>query len=429
MVSLPISNISHQSINILTFNDHNFNMSNESYSFQDVNQNELIADFAIERRINYKDIDYSECADISETRRRVDILKKMGKGETRVKYWNKLQCVRKDSTGCFIEMMKNYHKYEFQFHNLTKIEKVKGEGKGEEEEQNEEQHHLNKYNWVYRKLCINERHRVEMLPYNIDLKELVEDLNEMRKENNVEIIFNIGGNNQLLNNFLYHIRNLVWLNIGESKLNNIKFQSLIQVINRGGLNNLTGLVITNNVQLCKEKLIQDLKKLNKGKLQYLEGNFEVERITTNNNGHDSIIEEIEVGLDFKLMNDGKKYEYLKKKGIIKVDNENVENNNNNNNNNKVLIDFGVCHRFEWGDRVKLGLSHSHKGRSYKVKVNLEESIRRERVLSEKIERAMMRISEEEPVVKKVKKSGGGSLLFDISGQKNRNTTKKRRIKY
>lgn len=184
-------------------------------------KDELIADYTVERQIDYKDVDYLvPRQDVQDIRRRLEILRKFDNGNVRVKYWNKLQNVGKDSPACFIEMLRYVRNFEFRFHKA--IEEDSQEGSGEEVE----------WSWMFKKLQTNKKHRIEMLPGNIDLSGLVADLNEVAAD--VSVVFNIGGNRHLLSSALYSMRSLVWLNMGDSNVSNGKVHSLLQVINRGG---------------------------------------------------------------------------------------------------------------------------------------------------------------------------------------------------
>lgn len=379
----------------------------------DNNNNDADVEFdsKIQRKINYKDYDYVN-SEILEIHRRIGILKKMKDENLKVKYWNKLMESKKDSIGTFIEMLKNYRNYKFQFHDLNDNHNNHNNN-NDDLNNNNENHRLqtskDDWNWVFRKLCVNERHRVEMLPSNIELHDLVQDLNELINGMKIEIVFNIGGNNSLLSNSLYQMNSLTWLNISSSQINNSKMQCLIQVINRGLLNNLKAIVITDN-DIEKKKLEQDLKKLTRGNLQYIEANFEEFLNDCNHNDikslkENEILQEIEVNFEFKLMNDSRKLQYLINRGIIKNEEikpkDNDEDDYDNNiiqENDRILIDFGVCEKFEWNERVKLGLLNSYKSKSYKVKIDMERAKFDERVLSEKIG-GIVRMNYGKPLVK------------------------------
>lgn len=346
------------------------------------NKNELIADYTVERKIEYRDVDYFlPRQDARDIRRRLDILRNFSDGDVRVKYWSKLQNVGKDSPACFIEMMRYLGNFEFLFHSA----------KDEIE-----------WSWIFRKLQVNSRHRIEMLPGNVDLNGLITDLNELRTR--VDVLLNIGGNSHLLNNALYSLRGLVWLNVSNSNLSNDKIQSIIQVINRGGLQNLRALVLTGNPVLDMKKLEQDLRRLTKGKLQYLETDCEEGGIEgeSNNGDNGGTLERIEVSGEFKLMNDAKKFDYLVRRGII---------DGGGGTTGGILVDYIVCNAFEWGHAVKQGLATSCLGRSYRVVMDPVGALTLERAVGEKLSRYMMRKEEGSPVVKRRKrpKTGTGGL--------------------
>jgi hypothetical protein len=334
--------------------------------FFDKNGNEIVLSAQVQNKINYRDYDYSH-EKVSNVRQRLGILKKFDNRDLKIKYWNKLIATGKDSPGCFIEMIKNSRTIDFNFHNIDKNTEIE-------------------WNWVFRKLQVNQKHRIEMLPANVDLIDLVRDLNEIIYNN--KVVFNIGQNHHLLNNVLYSMNNLIWLNLTNSELTNSKIHSIFQVMNRGKLQNLRGLIITNNVNVQFEELKKDLSDLTRGKLQYLETDLKDKLEGGKENKH--LLEVINVGTEFKLMNDAKKLKYLSEIGIIE------------NKDQDVLIDFGVCQE-NWGERVKLGLIDSYKGISYKVKLNKVDAKLRERVVSEKISSSMIRsnfITNLQPLVKK-----------------------------
>lgn len=341
--------------------------------FFDKSGKEVTLDAQIHGIINYKDYDYSN-EPVKNIRQRLQILRRFGKGEIQIKYWDKLVASGKDSFGCFIEMVKNRYEIDFKFHDTVKT------------------HNEIEWNWVYRKLQVNDKHRVEMLPENIDLVGLVRDLNEIVCSN--EIMLNIGGCQHLLNNSLYSMNNLVWLNLSASQLTNSKVHSIFQVINMNRLKNLRGLVLTNNDGIKFEQLKNDLEKLVAGRLQYLETDLKDEETEMQREGDNatSVLELIAVGSEFKLMNDAKKIKYLIEIGIIEISNRDV------------LIDIGICDE-GWTERAKLGLLDGYKSLSYKVNLNKKDAKLRERVVSEKISRSMVRsefVTNLTPILKKRK---------------------------
>lgn len=357
-------------------------------------KDELIADFTVERKIEYKDVDYIvPKQDVQDIRRRLEILKKFGDGNVRVKYWNKLQNVGKDSPACFIEMLRYMRNFEFRFHKV--VEENSQEGEGEEVE----------WSWVFKKLQTSKKHRIEMLPGNIDLSGLVADLNEVRVD--LSVVFNIGGNRHLLSNALYSLRSLVWLNMSDSNVSNGKVHSLLQVINRAGLPNLCAMVLTGNPGVDMRTLEEDLRRLTTGKLQYLEGDWD--ELPEN----DSILRPLAVSGEFRLMGDAGKLAYLVRTGVVDraVD---------------VLVEYSVCNDFSWPCRVQAGVHSSSRGRSFAVNVDVERARRVGRAEGRKVAgtRADM---EGRPVVKR--RDGGKSSttrrMETKAGTKHKNKKTKR----
>lgn len=357
-------------------------------------KDELIADFTVERKIEYKDVDYIvPKQDVQDIRRRLEILKKFGDGNVRVKYWNKLQNVGKDSPACFIEMLRYMRNFEFRFHKV--VEENSQEGEGEEVE----------WSWVFKKLQTSKKHRIEMLPGNIDLSGLVADLNEARVD--LSVVFNIGGNRHLLSNALYSLRSLVWLNMSDSNVSNGKVHSLLQVINRAGLPNLCAMVLTGNPGVDMRTLEEDLRRLTTGKLQYLEGDWD----ELPENG--SILRPLAVSGEFRLMGDAGKLAYLVRTGVVDraVD---------------VLVEYSVCNDFSWPCRVQAGVHSSSRGRSFAVNVDVERARRVGRAEGRKVAgtRADM---EGRPVVKR--RDGGKSSttrrMETKAGTKHKNKKTKR----
>lgn len=306
-------------------------------------KDELIADYTVERQIDYKDVDYLvPRQDVQDIRRRLEILRRFDNGNVRVKYWNKLQNVGKDSPACFIEMLRYVRNFEFRFHKA--IEEDSQEGSGEEVE----------WSWVFKKLQTNKKHRIEMLPGNIDLSGLVADLNEVAAD--VSVVFNIGGNRHLLSSALYSMRSLVWLNMSDSNVSNGKVHSLLQVINRGGLPNLCAIVLTGNPGVDVTMLEEDLRRLTTGKLQYLEGDWD----ELPENG--AVLRPLAVSSEFRLMGDAGKLAYLVRTGLIgrAVD---------------VLVEYSVCNGFSWSSCVQAGVHSSSRGRSFAVHVDVERARR------------------------------------------------------
>lgn len=306
-------------------------------------KDELIADFTVERKIEYKDVDYIvPKQDVQDIRRRLEILKKFGDGNVRVKYWNKLQNVGKDSPACFIEMLRYMRNFEFRFHKV--VEENSQEGEGEEVE----------WSWVFKKLQTRKKHRIEMLPGNIDLSGLVADLNEVGLD--LSVVFNIGGNRHLLSSALYSMRGLVWLNMSDSNVSNGKVHSLLQVINRAGLPNLCAMILTGNPAVDMKTLEEDLRRLTTGKLQYLEGDWD----ELPENG--SVLRPLAVSGEFRLMGDAGKLAYLVRTGVVDraVD---------------VLVEYSVCNDFSWPCRVQAGVHSSSRGRSFAVHVDVERARR------------------------------------------------------
>lgn len=320
------------------------------------NQNDNAIETEIKVKIKYTDYSYTiPNESLKDIRQRLGILRKFNNRDLKLKYWEKLLISGKDSPSSFIEIIKDAKEIDFHTHN--------------HESKNEHQ-------WVIKKLQIGENHRIEMLPDNIELIELIRDLNDVNIKN--DIIFNIGKHNYLLTSLLYSMQNLVWLSMNDSGIKMNKIVSLIQAINRGQLSNLKAIVLTNNSDITMKGLKVELKKIRKGSLQYLEIDLEEE---LNEGGEDdSILEKLEIDNDkFKFMNDGKKYKYLVEKGIIKDGGEN----------SKLIIDYGVVTE-GWTERVRLGLVDSLKSTSYKVKLNKQEAVMKERAIGEKISTSTIR---------------------------------------
>lgn len=342
--------------------------TNSTSQTQDPNTIEV----EIQSRVHYKDYDYFlPKQDVRDVRQRLKILSKFnGNPSLKDKYWEKLLITGKDSPGCFIEMIKNRPKGELLFHNTTSS-------------------NANEWKWVYQKLQAHDSHRIEMLPENVGLVELVRDLNEIICAN--QVLFNIGKSNHLLNNVLYSMNNLTWLNMADSGLTTSKIQSILQMINRGKLQRLKALVITGNDRIEMQDLKSELEKVYRGELQYLETDLKADDA-----GDGSILEPLAVSNEFKLMNDAKKLQYLIRRGVICGDES------------EVTIDYGVSNH-DWNERVKLGLAESYRGLSYRVLLKRSEAKLSERLLSEKISKIMVRGefgSSRTPIVKRRKPSKG-----------------------
>lgn len=350
------------------------------------NQTDNVVETAIKNKIKYTDYNYfTPIEAVKDIRQRLSILRRFNKRELRVKYWEKLLATGKDSVGGFIELIKDVREIDFQFHdNERKLE----------------------HDWIFKKLQTDSNHRIDMLPDNVDLIDLIRDLNEVLIKN--DIIFNIGGCNFMLTNILFSMKNLSWLSMNNSGITKGKIHNIVQVINRGQLNNLKAIVVTNNPGLKLSDLKEELRKIQRGKLQYLEIDLVDEE---DKEGDDGILEKIEIhDIEFRMMNDGKKLKYLIEKRIIKDDKS------------KCIIDYGIVNK-GWSERVRLGLADSSKSLSYKVNVNREEAKLRERVVSEKISTSTIRCevgSKQKlaPVVKRPKTNKGiEGISFGINKRK------------
>lgn len=308
------------------------------------------------RSIDYRDFSYSETnEELNDIRQRLKLLKKFPKNELRIKYWNKLLLVSKDSPACFIEMLNLVTEEDYKFHNTD--ENNKQETK-----------------WIFEKFQTNKKHRIEMLPSNIQLKELAENLNNLFIKD-VKVLMNLGGNSHFINTFLLSIENLAWLNLSNCNINNMHVKNIFQSISRGKLKKLKGIILTNNCKIRMDQLHDDLKLINKGDLQYLEIDKEYDPETT------STLKRLIVPEDFKIKTDAQKLVYLLKHGIIGKENDISANKDVTE--EDVIIDYGICDG-NWYERVQLGLEASLRSISYKVTLNkkLADSIKNS--LSDKV---------------------------------------------
>lgn len=343
------------------------------------NQSDNVVEVEIKSKIKYTDYNYVMPSDsLKDIRQRLGILRRFNTRELKLKYWEKLLVTGKDAPGSFIEIVKDAREIDFRTHDFES---------------------KNENHWIFKKLRACEHHRIEMLPDNIDMIELIRDLNEILIKN--DIVFNIGKHNFLLTNVLYSMQNLVWLSMNNSGVTMNKIVSLVQAINRGQLKNLKAIVLTNNKGITMKDLKNELKKIQKGKLQYLETDLEEEEKEKEGNDEKegSILEKLEIDVNdqFKFMNDAKKLMYLIGKGIIKDDLEETK---------RIIIDYGIVTE-GWNERVRLGLADSFKGNSYKVKLMKVEAALKERALGEKISvstiRSEINSTQLIPKIKRVKR--------------------------
>lgn len=342
------------------------------------NQNDNVVETEITNKIKYTDYNYViPIESIKDVRQRLNILRRFTTRELRLKYWQKLLATGKDSAGSFIEMIKDSKEADFKFHDHQR--------KGE-------------HDWVFKKLQADDNHRIEMLPENIELIDLIKDLNEVLIKN--DIIFSIGKHNFFLTNILFSMKNLTWLSMSSSSITVSKIGSIVRVINRGQLGNLKAIILTNNPSLTMIELKNELKKIQRGKLQYLETDLE------NEEKHDLILERVDIGNNnFKFMNDGKKLKFLVESGIIKDEN------------NKIMIDYGIVNE-GWPERVRMGLADSFRGISYRVNLNKIEAALMEQVLSEKISTSTLRGgSKSTKLDLKVKKTKNSGNIFSSNSLK------------
>ena len=325
--------------------------------------------------VSYKAVDHSTTGnDLKEALQRLSILARLDTPELRAKYWSKLLETGKDTPGCILEMVQMNPRQNFPFHV----------------EQADDEMRQSKWHWVFRKLQVSPKHRLEMIPTNVHLSELVRDLNELNTRTTV--IFNLTKNSELLDKTLFHLVNLEWLNLSDCNLSIMKVRNIVHAMNRGNLKHLKALILTGNPAITVEGLHSELAKVTKGELQYIElspiGLAEKVRET-------SILRPLELRPNTKLLNDAKRFKFLLDEKVIVSHNHTVNN---------IWIDYCVCND-GWGERVKIGLASSVKSVSFKVVLQREQAARAERVLGEKISRSMIRgdfNTDERPVLKKRK---------------------------
>lgn len=180
-----------------------------------------------------------------------------------------------------------------------------------------------KFLWVLRKLHVHPKHRIDTLPENVNLTDLLMDTSQLRFPHS--ILFNLRTQPRLLNGELFNMDNLRWLNMGSSQITGLHFHKVVQAINLGKLKGLEGVVLTGS-KIKKHDLINDIKSLKRGKLQYLETDHIIQ-------SPGFTITECDAG--FRMMGDAAKFHHLGTKNVI-------------NSHLGILLDYAICK--DWLER-------------------------------------------------------------------------------
>lgn len=161
-----------------------------------------------------------------------------------------------------------------------------------------------KYLWVLRKLSTGPRHRIDTLPENVSLGELVMDLAALQTA--YAVVFNIGSQPRLLSGELFNMDNLRWLNMGGPHVTGLHFHKLVQALNLGKLRALEGVVLS-GARIKKHNLISDVGALKRGKLKYLETDHVIQ-------AEGFTLLECEAG--FRMLGDAAKLVHLETKNVL-----------------------------------------------------------------------------------------------------------------